>query len=540
MGWIVRVVFFAVAFFVALACGVVWYAVASQASTQNTNQSGNANRVSTNVNASGGTDTAMSGNLSRGPETATTTSVVNAAVAETEASDGEPPTVSWSEEKDTPSGYITVPRLTLRKDPNPTAPAVVTLDTSQYDQPNIIRSTRDHLLITHGRADENGTIVGNYEGWVEWGEVMPYTNAIVLDASDGRVVARVPLGAGVSHAAFSPDGKRVLFYATFYDDGHGAASPAAYELETDGYQFVRSLKVSNGGWASLVYGDAEGELSALVQTVTYNQSSTATKLYPFKVGGQGGAPANSARVPQPGEITVSGDGRTGISIRGTHAETGATRLDVIDMLTLEVRSSFELLGSTGEGWPYERVLNRDGSELYYRADSETGTIAVVDTRTGQRLREIPLRVPKDQWSSFDAGGLAGDSLLVRFWREGNGHVEAESMAGDEIKDGEEAEHQHDEMATSKAFWVREDGTATPAERGIDQVLRVGEQLYAVDDAGTQLLKLDAEGRIVERFRIARPEVKHEAGAAETFNIMGLAASPDGRHIVIFFGIPDGC
>jgi hypothetical protein len=376
--------------------------------------------------------------------------------------------------------------------------------------------------------------VSAYEGWVEWGQVVPYASALVIDTGDGRVVARVPLGAGVSHAAFSPDGKRALFYATFYDGGHEEASPAAYELETEGYEFVRSLRVAHGGWASLVYGDADGEVSALVQTVAYGKQGSTTRLHPFRTGDRTVASADVARAPQPGEITVSGDGRTGLSVHGALTDAGATRIDVIDMLTLEIRNSFELWGSTGEGWPYERVLSRDGSELYYRADAETGAIAVIDTRTGRRLREIPLSIPEGHWSSFHEGSLAGDSLLIRFWSEGDGGEGAEG------EDGGEAEHQHHGETTSRAIWVRPDGTTTPAEPGIDQVLRVGDALYAVNDAGTHLLKLDADGHIKERFEIARPEAKHDPSTTDTYRVMGLAASPDGKRLVIFFGIPDSC
>jgi hypothetical protein len=64
--------------------------------------------------------------------------------------------------------------------------------------------------------------------------------------------------------------------------------------------------------------------------------------------------------------------------------------------------------------------------------------------------------------------------------------------------------------------------------------------YALNDAGTRLFKLDGDGRIAERIKLARPESKHRPKATEDFTVMGLHTSPDGKHIVIFFGIPDGC
>jgi hypothetical protein len=78
------------------------------------------------------------------------------------------------------------------------------------------------------------------------------------------------------------------------------------------------------------------------------------------------------------------------------------------------------------------------------------------------------------------------------------------------------------------------------ESGIAYAIEAGKSRFGIDWHGTWLFKLDEKNRIHERFKIPRPELKCAPGLEEAIGIYGMAASPDGKRLIIFIGSIDTC
>jgi hypothetical protein len=98
----------------------------------------------------------------------------------------------------------------------------------------------------------------------------------------------------------------------------------------------------------------------------------------------------------------------------------------------------------------------------------------------------------------------------------------------------------DEMHTlPHAFWLGSSGRVA-AEQGISSVVQAGNTRFAVNENGTRLLKLDSDNHVKARFAIERPDLRNGADEDDGLSVFGLSASPDGKRLILFLGMEDGC
>lgn len=514
----VRLIFFALALLVGLAA---WHVLArAQAAAQ---QASNRNTAGVNVNTDATPTYNMNGNMSLSPLVTTNVNANGVAWGEAEdpAAGAAPPTVTIGEAKSL-WGYASVRRLTLRSGPDADAHELETLELPEYDGAEILEAKRESLRVRFAANldAEGGTRARDCEGWVRWGEVVPYASAIVIDAESGEVAARVPLPQGLASVSFSPDGKRAIFYGTSAQSSHGeGGATTAVELDLETYSPLRTFETdASGGFAALV--DDGEEIYALVQQLTYRQDGTDSRLRPFRIKGDRVVDVAEHTLPQSnGELVLAPDARTALFMHGVQAGADSRRVDLIDLKAFEARGSFWVEGGGAEGgWPGEYTLSGDGSEFYYRNAGAGGKISVINTQTGRLAREIRPRIPAGHWLNFWQNSVAGDWLLARVAREDD----AEGVA--------------------HPFWVKPDGETVAAERGLDNVVEAGGALYGVNNDATRFFKLGADRRVSGKFRIARPDDTREEprGEADDMTIMGISASPDGKRVVVFLGLVGGC
>lgn len=402
-------------------------------------------------------------------------------------------------------GYANRPIVILRESADETAPVVARLKAGDYREIFILGGSRDFLhvqivadeVMTDGLAEKQRV----YRGWTPWGFVVPEMGAIVMDAEKGTVVSRVPLNQGLNSVIFSPDGSRAIFTG----DSSGS-NQTAYEVQTSDYTLTRSLVSSEKEpFSALFYGPASGEIYAKV----YDSGERLVRI------GDGGA-ANAPTTIAP-NISVSPDGLLGFIVRQEEGDSQFDlTIDVMELTTMGVRNTFKLRSETLSADGSGLILNRDGSELYVRLWENTGTISVIDTRTGQLLREIPESATQS-WSYFWRDSIVGDSLLLRVWDE-----------------GEEESHE-----APTRYWLS-NGRRTLAEKGVDYAVEAGGKRYAVNDEGTLLFRLNDKNRIQKSFRISRPERGEDAEMGNSLNVFGLSASPDGKYLIMFVGMSHGC
>ena len=409
------------------------------------------------------------------------------------------------------SGYVNTPIVILRESADAGAPVVAKLKSEDYGSVEILGATDDFLhvrfTINASSASDVAEREHTYEGWTAWGSVMPDLSAIVLDAETGAVVSRVPLGQGAAAVTYSPDGKRAIFYS-----GGLETSQSAYEVRTSDYTLTRSLKSSNLDYlAMLFFGPADGDLYATVHTSDEAHSGDG-KMSLIQIGEHGVANIPLEFNIRQGNFAISPDGRIGFIGR---TENGSNEMvvDVIELENLKIRNTFTLSGESLPANSVSFVLNRDGSELYIRLSENTGAISVIDTRTGQYVRELPDSATGG-WSHFS---LVGDFLLLGVWE------------GDE-----------DEMHSAPhLYWLGKSGRVA-AEGGITNAIEAGGKRYAVNANGTRLFKLDANNHIQEKLMITRPDLPKGATEGNDLSVFGLSASPDGKRIIMFVGIEHGC
>lgn len=413
------------------------------------------------------------------------------------------------------SGYANTTTVILRESADKSAPISAKLKVSSYDGAVILDATRDflHVRFPANDGENNGGNVRerDYEGWTTWASVVTDMSAIVLDAETGAVVARVPLSEGISSIVFSPDSSRAIFYS-----GNNSLGRLAYEVQTSDYKLKRSLTTAANDeyFGTLFYGPADGALYA-----TFHPSGNAhpgsNGINLVRIGEEGVTPME---IGSDGNnfLLISPDGLTALRAREESSVVSKMMIDVIDLTTLKVRNSFWLDRTTASSEMGDYLLNKDGSELYLR-QLDAGTIPVIDTRTGQQVRELQSRKTGEDGPSFSQGDLVGGSVLIRIWN-------AET---DEMQD------------RAQKFWAGE-GRRRLAEPGIDYVTEAGGKRYAVNQEGTQLFKLDDNNRIQKRFAIDRPERRKGGENGNGLSVFGLSASPDGKHLILFIGMEHGC
>jgi len=412
------------------------------------------------------------------------------------------------------AGYKVTRIAALRERPDPNAPVIERLRLPEYDPIEILDATRDFLRVRVPNQESTtgeDTEARDHIGWVTWGEVRPEVTAIVLDAQSGALVARVPLGSEVASVAFSPNGSRAIFY--------NPSAREAYEARTGDYRLTRILRTNAEAdtLAGVFYGGADDSIHAVV---TRWLSVSASESHLLDVDETEASRAHSAISPRPVNYIVSRDGSLGFNL--SRDETGdhqvrddrRVKVEVVDLRTMNVRNSFTLHGVGFESHSF--VINQDGSELYAELANGPYEVLAVDTRTGAQSRELSMTRNPDanEWSVMTS--VAGDSLLISVW----------------TADGED-------HATVRRVWLNNDGQVA-ADRRIAHAIEAGGARYAVNEAGTRLFRLDENNRIRSESSIDRPELRARRMFLDELVIYRLTASPDGRHIIMFVGMDNGC
>jgi hypothetical protein len=417
------------------------------------------------------------------------------------------------------NGYANTESVTLLESPQRDAPVLAKVQTGSYRNAEILSSTRDFLRVRFA-ADpdlDKGNGGRDYEGWVAWGEVIPHATALVLDTATGEVVSRLALpnesedGNPSYSVAFSPDGARAIFYAPWSRNG--------CEVSTGDYTLKSCLLMPDSlHLEAMFYGPVNGELYAASRVGSGPRLDENAKLSLLRVSRQETEePARELSSAASG-LAVSRAGRTGFMTHQAESEGGPSNIDVIDLETMQVRNTLAVESANALTWPGMIVINRDGSQLYTLETDEHNhhTVAVIDTRTGHRLRDLKLGIMEQGWEGLTTDSIVGDSLFFRVW---NSRSEEESAPG--------------------GVWVDADGRAAAAP-GIVYAIEAGDARFGVDEHGTRLFKLDEKNRIHQSFKIARPEFKYHQQIMENLGIYGMAASPDGKRLIIFVGPVDNC
>lgn len=505
-----------------LFAGAAWFALA-QAQTPNgqganVNVNGNMNGVmyaNMNRNDNAGGDQPSSGRVStntnldaHGP----------ADWSETEAEDSAP-SVRWTEVPPV-YGFTNARVVKLRASADASSTVVATLDVPfEPESVEILEGARDHMRVVLRGRGAGGAGVEDVEGWVEWGAVLPHVTALVLDAQSGEVLRRVPLEAGVTSVAFSPDGRRAVF--------HGAGGRFAYEVDAEDYSPLRALEAgANESFGSVFYDAEAGGVLAPLLSQKYGPHGAPEWTLDILRAGDGAAgesAAQSVTNMKADRFVVAPDGLTGFAVRvhtsrqGVDAEKLKATVRVFNLRTLQPANSFTLEGGDMGFGMDALAFNGDGSELYLMLSGEQQRVAVFDTRTGARVREIPLGVAESGSIFFAQENQSGDSLLLKLW-----------------------DHGGESGATSRAVWLAGE-KLTAAGAGIDRFIEAGGERFAVNEEGTRLFKLDGDNRVRSKHKIDRPDIKLRKEEGNILTVHGFAASPDGKHLILFLAVPeDGC
>ncbi|HKR01404.1 MAG TPA: hypothetical protein VJT09_12075 [Pyrinomonadaceae bacterium] len=407
-------------------------------------------------------------------------------------------------------------KIVLRESADPSSAIVARVEAGNYETAMILDWTRDAMRVrfeaNEGSADDTAVRTQSYEGWTTWDAVVPLASAVVFDAETGEVVARVPLGEGASSVIYSPDGSRAIFKSAGSEGGQ-----TSYEVRMSDFKLTRSLRSSESEYVgALFYGPADGALYATIHWLDSSPLGKENHAGLFRIGEEGAPNALMDLEINEGAGVLSRDGLLWFFARPKSPGEDRLTVDVVELSTLTVRNTFTLFGENVPSNANGFVLSPDGSELYERLYENTGVISVVDTRTGQVVRELP-ESATEGWSYYSQDDLIGDSLLLRVSNDGAGEM-------------------HESYGT---YWVGSSGRAL-AQKGISRAVETGGKRYAVNEDGTRLFKLDEKNRIRERLPIARPEVFKGGKGAEGMSVFGLSATPDGKRIIMLLGFEHGC
>jgi hypothetical protein len=408
-------------------------------------------------------------------------------------------------------GFTSTDIVTLRRKPDASASVVAKLSLPLNTEVDILGATRDFIHVKFPAPEgskyaEQGK--AEYEGWASWGTVVPVMSALVLDAATGAVVSRVPLKEGLEAVAYSPDGSRVLFHSP----PEYGASILGYEADTSDYRLTRSLLASSSNLlAPAFYSPVDGALAAFGRaSVDEKRTLRVMRLgdfYTVDMPTQISAAATA--------FSVAPDGRTGFLLHPQDREHQEAFIDVVDLQSLQIRNTFSLRGSQISRL-YGFVVNKDGSEIYLNRP-ESDSVSVIDTWTGETLREFSTKIARKNPIYFNQGDLVGDTLFVKYW----------------------VETDDDMQSRGHAAWLGTNGNVA-ADPEIDRVVEAGGAVFAVNANGTRLFRLDEKHHIQDRLPIERPEMGSRKELQDELTTYGLAASPDGKHIIVFVGIYQGC
>ncbi|HEX8891129.1 MAG TPA: hypothetical protein VF779_18420 [Pyrinomonadaceae bacterium] len=422
--------------------------------------------------------------------------------------------VKWSS-PEALSGYANVKTITLRDTPDADASIISKFKVDDYESVEILGASDGFLHVRFpGRESPNSGATAReqtYEGWTLWGSVVPDLTAIVLEAETGKVVARLPLNPGVDSVTFSPDGARATFYGTGVD--------SACEVMTSDYKVSRCLSSPslNTSFKPLFYGPSDGALYSAVITRGEGNENLTTSLNVMRLGDNEASKIPAEISSRAEDFAVSPDDSRGFVLHREDRDRQEMTVDVVDLATFKIRNSFTLHGTDLPTTSDTFVVNRDGTELFARLYTEGSAVSVIDTETGNIKRVLSFNaLPRDYWY-FDGSDLIGDSLLLRVWNQ-----------------------DHDEMhSLPHTFWLGSNGRVA-AQKGIYWVAQGGDTRYAVNAQGTKLFKLDVNNRIRESLNIDRPEFRQGLTSEKDLGTFGLSASPDGKRLILFVGVEDGC
>src|SRR5215213_580538 len=301
------------------------------------------------------------------------------------------------------SGSVNTRTLILRKSASPSAPVVARLKIGEYEGADILEATRDFLRVRIAADDgtNDGGVVRerDYEGWTTWDSIVPTMTAIVLDAETGAFVARVPLDDEMNSVTFSPDGSK----AVFFQEGGGTL---AREVRTSDYSHTRTLTSPLGEtFTSPFYGPV-----GTLYVAAYRQGNMVdggeVSLLSIEPDERPNL-ATGVTAEDYGFLAASPDGSKVFVARKRQEGDPELRVDVYDVKVGQFLNTLTLTGTELPWSANSFVLSADGTELYAQLSEKSDTISVIDTRTGQRVRELPAPIA-GRWFHLFQSNLVGD------------------------------------------------------------------------------------------------------------------------------------
>ncbi|HWS54216.1 MAG TPA: hypothetical protein VN228_08820 [Pyrinomonadaceae bacterium] len=425
------------------------------------------------------------------------------------------PLMRWTEVGPVPGLYGTSAPV-LRAGASADARAVAEVDTGVHTQVEVLETKGDFVRVRCHTAEGGGRSGRSLEGWLRWGEALPSTTALVLDPRSGRVLRRVALGPGIDSVAFSPDGRRALY--------HGRWAESLYEADASDLVPARRLKAdAEGSFGPAAYAGTGRDMLAPFWAMNAEGNAASTSLHMTRADAGGNVTAAPAAVSpagaQPSSVAFAPDGRTGFAFYaypyGDEGEltieqdrgTVAT-VEVFDPQTLQTIRRFKLPDPNLSFDPGSLALNADGSELYL-LDHPGQRLVVVEAQTGGVVREVSLAGVRQRWFGFARPTVGAAGPLVNYWDD-------------------DEEHHSSPRALRVEGW-----RAVPDAAAFAFTAEAAGTLYAVNDAGTHLITLDAEGRPRSDRELDRPQ--------DYQTPIGLFSTPDGSRLILLLAIPeDGC
>jgi hypothetical protein len=349
----------------------------------------------------------------------------------------------------------------------------------KYPDPSVLSRVREQ---EHKR-------IRKAEGWAQWGEIIADHSAAVVDAETGALVTRLLVPRGAGDVAFSPDAQRAIFY------GDGGAR----EVLTTDYTTARCLHATDSYHIASLFYQPDGSLYAVVFAPDESGKFRERQMNVVRVSDTSGPSQLTELSAIATDFQLSEDGRTGFILRRTDDwRYQVKKVEVVDLQRLRIRNSFML---DSDDFLSSFLLNKSGSELYlkpYRSPS----VRVIDTRTGQRVREFPDDTKQDL--------LPPDTKVV----------------GDAL-------YFEDHSVTPYRMVLLDSDGKTVANPLLAGAVEAGGSLFSVNKEGTRLFKLAADGQIQASFSLERPEAKLNPEAAGYVFTGGLTAVPNSKRLLLF-------
>lgn len=421
-------------------------------------------------------------------------------------------------------GYAVPERVTLRARPGAQAAPLgepTALELAGEHGVRILGAEGDWLRVRMPPAAGRAST----EGWVEWGTILPGSWAVILDARTGKLLRREPLEAGITHATFSPDGKRV-----FLSNGH---LNTVTEARAEDFRPLRELAFTTAGRVDDAFFQPEGG-ALVVPMWRVGKDPRGDYTLVFVRVGEGAIESvptgvtartdTSVMLWVDGRFIVAPGGRLGFAVYtqggadGAGDGSGHTIVETFDLQTLARlrRVDFGAVAELGD--PF---LSRDGSELFTISGSPRA-VRVYGTGDGKLLRELPIRLGDEVGADFALRARDGDSFVLSVWESSPRGTLARLAR---LKpDG-------------KLVTLGAERFTFGAERSY--VVEAGGRLYAADERGRRLSAFDREGRHRWTREVAAPAALRSDDHHALPPVKGIVVSPDGARVVVIVGVPVG-